>query len=66
MPPGCQGQWHVYPNANGYVSGPQFIASLNRKTISQLHLALISTIAISAFIFIAAKVMDLDKGTAAG
>ena len=50
----------------GYVSGPQFFASLNRKTISQLHLALISGIAIFAFIFIAAKVMDLDKGTAAG
>jgi len=52
--------------ATGYVSGPQFFTSLNRKTISQLHLALISGIAIFAFIFIAAKVMDLDKGTAAG
>jgi len=52
--------------ATGYVSGPQFFASLNRKTISQLHLAVISTIAIFAFIFIAAKVMGLDKGTAAG
>jgi len=52
--------------ATGYVSGPQFFASLNRKTISQLHLALISTIAIFGFIFVAAKIMDLDKGTAAG
>jgi putative transport protein len=52
--------------ATGYASGPQFFASLNRKTISQLHLALISTIAIFSFVFIAAKVMDLDKGTAAG
>jgi len=52
--------------ATGYVSGPQFFASLNRKTISQLHLAVISTIAIFAFIFIAAKIMHLDKGTAAG
>src|SRR5210317_2245590 len=52
--------------ATGYVSGPQFFASLNRKTISQLHLALISTIAIFAFIFVTAKIMHLDKGTAAG
>jgi len=52
--------------ATGYVSGPQFFASLNRKTISQLHLALISGLAIFTFIFIAARVMDLDKGTAAG
>ena len=52
--------------ATGYVSGPKFFASLNRKTISQLHLALISTIAIFSFVFIAAKVMALDKGTAAG
>lgn len=52
--------------ATGYVSGPQFFASLNRKTLSQLHLALISGIAIFAYIFLAAKGMDLDKGTAAG
>ena len=52
--------------ATGYVSGPQFFASLNRKTISQLHLALISAITVFAFIFIVVKVMDLDKGTAAG
>jgi putative transport protein len=52
--------------ATGYVSGPQFFASLNRKTISQLHLALISAIAIFVFIFVVVKLMDLDKGTAAG
>jgi uncharacterized transporter YbjL len=28
--------------AAGYVSGPQFFASLNRKTVNQLHLAVIS------------------------
>ena len=50
----------------GYASGPQFFTSLNRKTISQLNLALISAIAIFFFIFITAKVLDLDKGTAAG
>ena len=52
--------------ATGYVSGPQFFASLNRKTLSQLHLALISGIAIFGYIFVVAKVMDFDKGTAAG
>ena len=52
--------------ATGYVSGPQFFASLNRKTISQLHLAIISVSTIFVFIFVAAKVMNLDKGTAAG
>ena len=52
--------------ATGYVSGPQFFASLNRKTISQLHLAIISVATIFVFIFVAAKVMNLDKGTAAG
>ena len=52
--------------ATGYVSGPQFFASLNRKTISQLHLALISAITVFVCIFVVAKVMDLDKGTAAG
>jgi putative transport protein len=52
--------------ATGYVSGPQFFASLNRKTINQLHLAIVSAVVIFIFIFVAAKVMDLDKGTAAG
>ena len=52
--------------ATGYVSGPQFFTSLNRKTFSQLHLALISAITVFVLIFAVAKVMDLDKGTAAG
>jgi putative transport protein len=52
--------------ATGYVSGPQFFASLSRKTLSQLHLSLISAITVFVFIFVVAKLMDLDKGTAAG
>jgi putative transport protein len=52
--------------ATGYVSGPQFFASLNRKTVSQLHLALISAISIFMLIFVVVKVMGFDKGTAAG
>ena len=52
--------------ATGYVSGPQFFASLNRKTLSQLHLALISAITVFVFIIVVVKVMGFDKGTAAG
>ncbi len=52
--------------ATGYVSGPQFFTSLNRKTISQLHLALVSAAVIFGYIFLMARLMDLDKGTAAG
>lgn len=52
--------------ATGYVSGPQFFASLNRKTLSQVHLAVISAIAIFAYIFVVSGIMDFDKGTAAG
>jgi putative transport protein len=52
--------------ATGYVSGPQFFSSLNRKTLNQLHLALVSALSVFAFIFVVVKVMGLDKGTAAG
>ncbi|WP_163338484.1 aspartate-alanine antiporter [Desulfopila sp. IMCC35008] len=52
--------------ATGYVSGPQFVASLNRKMLSQLHLAVFSAILIFSFIVGIAKFLDLDKGTAAG
>ena len=52
--------------ATGYVSGPQFFASLNRKTLNQLHLALVSAITVFVFIFVVVKVMGFDKGTAAG
>jgi len=52
--------------ATGYVSGPQFFGSLSRKTLNQLHLALISGVAVFVFIFVITKVMGFDKGTAAG
>ena len=52
--------------ATGYVSGPQFFTSLSRKTLNQLHLALISAVAVFGFIFVITKVMGFDKGTAAG
>jgi putative transport protein len=50
----------------GYVSGPEFFASLNRKTINQLHLALVSGIVVFLTIMAASHLFNFDKGTAAG
>jgi len=50
----------------GYVSGPEFFSSLNRKTINQLHLALVSGITVFATIMAASYLFNFDKGTAAG
>jgi putative transport protein len=50
----------------GYVSGPEFFASLNRKTINQLHLALVSGIVVFLTILAASHIFNFDKGTAAG
>ncbi len=50
----------------GYVTGPEFFASLNRKTINQLHLALVSGIVVFATIMALSYIFDFDKGTAAG
>ena len=52
--------------ATGYVCGPQFVASLNRKTLKLLHLAVFSGIVVFVTIWSLAQVLDLDKGTAAG
>jgi putative transport protein len=52
--------------ATGYVSGPQFFASLNRKMLSQLHLALVSCVLVFLFVYVTAKIFHLDKGTAVG
>ncbi len=52
--------------ATGYVSGPQFFRSLNRKTFRQVQLALISAIVVFCLIFVVVKLMGFDKGTAAG
>jgi putative transport protein len=50
----------------GYVSGPEFFSSLNRKTINQLHLALVSGIVVFLTILAASHLFNFDKGTAAG
>ncbi len=52
--------------STGYVCGPQFVASLNRKTLKLLHLAVFSGIVVFVTIWGVARVLDLDKGTAAG
>ncbi len=52
--------------ATGYVCGPQFVASLNRKTLKLLHLAVFSGIVVFVTIWGLAQILDLDKGTAAG
>ena len=50
----------------GYVTGPEFVSSLNRKTINQLHLALVSGITVFLTIMAFSYLFDFDKGTAAG
>ena len=50
----------------GYVTGPEFFASLNRKTVNQLHLALVSGIVVFLTIVAFSHLFNFDKGTAAG
>ena len=50
----------------GYVCGPQFFVNLNRKTLNQLHLAVFSGIVVFVVIWGIARLLDFDKGTAAG
>ncbi len=52
--------------STGYVCGPQFVASLNRKTLKLLHLAVFSGIVVFVTIWGLSHALDLDKGTAAG
>lgn len=52
--------------STGYVCGPQFVASLNRKTLKLLHLAVFSGIVVFVTIWALSQYLDLDKGTAAG
>ena len=52
--------------STGYVCGPQFVASLNRKTLNLLHLAVFSGIVVFVTIWGLSQALDLDKGTAAG
>lgn len=52
--------------ALGYMIGPQFVSSLGRATLKQVHLTILSTIVVVITVWVLASVFDLDKGTAAG
>jgi len=52
--------------ALGYMIGPQFVGSLGRATLKQLHLTIVSTLVVIFTVWGLAKGFNLDKGTAAG
>lgn len=52
--------------ALGYMIGPQFIGSLGRSTLKQVHLTIVSTIVVVVTVWGVARAFNLDKGTAAG
>ncbi len=52
--------------ALGYMIGPQFVGSLGKSTLKQLHLTIVSTIVVVVTVWGLAKGFNLDKGTAAG
>jgi putative transport protein len=52
--------------ALGYMIGPQFVSSLGRSTLKQVHLTLVSSIVVVLTVWLLAKGFSLDKGTAAG
>ncbi len=52
--------------ALGYMIGPQFVSSMGRTTLKQVHLTVVSSIAVVATVWVLAKSFGLDCGTAAG
>jgi aspartate-alanine antiporter len=52
--------------ALGYMIGPQFVSSLGRATLKQVHLTVLSTIVVVITVWGLAMVFGLDKGSAAG
>jgi aspartate-alanine antiporter len=52
--------------ALGYMIGPQFVSSLGRATLKQVHLTIVSSIFVVLTVWALAKGFSLDKGTAAG
>jgi aspartate-alanine antiporter len=52
--------------ALGYMIGPQFVSSLGRATLKQVHLTIVSSIVVVLTVWALAKGFSLDKGTAAG
>lgn len=52
--------------ALGYMIGPQFVSSLGRSTLKQVHLTILSSVIVVITVWAVAKGFGLDKGTAAG
>jgi aspartate-alanine antiporter len=52
--------------ALGYMIGPQFVSSLGKATLKQVHLTIASTIVVVVTVWGMAVGFHLDKGTAAG
>ena len=52
--------------ALGYMIGPQFVSSLGRATLKQVHLTIASSIVVVLTVWVMAVGFHLDKGTAAG
>jgi putative transport protein len=52
--------------ALGYMIGPQFVSSLSRATLKQVHLTILSTVVVVITVWGLASVFGLDKGSAAG
>ncbi len=52
--------------ALGYMIGPQFVSSLGKATLKQVHLTIASTIVVVLTVWGMAVGFHLDKGTAAG
>jgi putative transport protein len=52
--------------ALGYMIGPQFVSSLGRSTLRQVHLTFASSIVVVITVWVMALGFHLDKGTAAG
>lgn len=50
----------------GYVGGPQFFASLNRRGLRYGTFPLIEVVSVLAIVSVAIMILDLDRGTAAG
>ena len=52
--------------ALGYMIGPQFVSSLGRATLKQVHLTILSTVVVVITVWGLASIFGLDKGSAAG
>jgi AspT/YidE/YbjL antiporter-like protein len=50
----------------GYMIGPQFVSSLGRATLKQVHLTIVSSVVVVITVFALAKGLHFDKGIAAG